>query len=249
MADEVLAASVLLGKEEQRRFSSVMACFCVYVFLCLISHRLHILQCFGNRRQRYYDHCSDQLRQDVGGIVSQSVYHGIHAFRRIGCEEYVTGDHVADVAAKDTNDNAGGQSIFLIGEEAGHTQSTEGQRVVQKYLQRRVDIGSKAQLQNTVGHTGHDTDFRAVQVTDKADEKHAEQGDGAAHGQTGKFDKAGDQSQSHGNGTECQLFGAHFFAVFAGQDKGNDKRCQHQDDEGNVTGGGQIVFPVFRVIS
>ena len=227
-------------------FQQVVASFVGRLLIC---HGFYILQRFHYRRKRYYDNRSDQLRNNVGGIVSQRIDHGIHALRRIRGKENIAGDNVADVAAKYTNDNTGGQTEFFLREKSGQSQCTEGQRVVKKYLQRSLDIGLNDQLQNTVGHTGHNTDLRTVQIADKAHEKHAEQGNGTAHGKTGNLDETGDQSQSHGYCAESQLFGAHFFVVFAGKYNGNHQSGYHQNDQNDITGCGQMIFPVFRVVS
>ena len=88
--------------------------------------------------------------------------------------KYKTSDDAGDIADLKS-------PLFLI-EEAGKTQSTECQRIVQEHLRDCVENRLQHELHQAVSHCGHNADIRTIPVSDQNDEKHGQQSDGTPIG-------------------------------------------------------------------
>lgn len=156
---------------------------------------------------------------------------------------------MADVAACCACNVTNDQAVFLIVEEAAQSQGAEGQRIVQKHLQRRVDVRPGDQLENAVGKSGEKSCFGSVEIADQRYKQHTEQGDGAAEGQGCQLDKGCSRSQRDGHGAEDQLSGAHLpGAVFFAENADGCQQGNQNDGQKQVAGRLQNVLIIFCVV-
>ena len=161
----------------------------------------------GHRRDEDDGQRECGLGNKVGGVVAERVLKGGRSLRGIGAEEDNAGDNRKEVTAEHTCEIAKLQAVLFPGKESGQAECPESAGVVDEHLRQRIEYRFRHKLKQTVGNRSHNTDIGAVPIADQDNKEHAQQGDGAAHGQIGKFNQGADRCKRDCRGGKYQLPG------------------------------------------
>ena len=127
------------------------------------------------RRQWKYKHGQRSLRQQVHSIIGQRVYWDAHiVIGSISPEKNHSWQECEKIPAKDSREITKDKPVFPAAEKAGDTQCAESQRIIHNHLRQRIKNGLENKLQQSISHSGRNTDLWPVPVADQSNKQHTE---------------------------------------------------------------------------
>ena len=139
--------------------------------------------------------------------------------------EYVSADHSDNISDL--------QTPLLITKESGQTKRCKWQWIVKQHLRNGVEDRLDYKLQKSICKTCHNTNVRAIPVTDQHNEQHAEQGDRASHGQICELNQRADHGKPHCRSRKYKLLRGDtvllLLLMLTNDCRCNDQRQNHDD--------------------